>query len=62
MLRGVLGGAAVGDHLDGDAVRVLPCVGHRVMVPLAGRPYRIASVLSVNKEWDADAQLRLTVA
>ncbi|GHH95235.1 hypothetical protein GCM10017779_56920 [Streptomyces capillispiralis] len=34
VLRGVLGGSAVRD----DSGRVLPCVGHRVMVPpCAGR-------------------------
>ncbi|GAA3909143.1 hypothetical protein GCM10022244_18980 [Streptomyces gulbargensis] len=60
VFRCVLGRPAVGDDLDGGAVRLLPCVSHRVMVPLAERPERETPVLSVYKGGSVDAQLRLT--
>ncbi|GAA2791142.1 hypothetical protein GCM10019017_40780 [Streptomyces showdoensis] len=55
MFRGVLGGPAVGDHLDGEAVRLLRCVGHRDMV-------RLCLICPHIKKRGADTQLRLTVA
>ena len=54
VLGGVLGGASVGDHLDAGGVwgvrAVLPCLGHRVIVPPAGH------------RWRTNTQLLLTVA
>jgi hypothetical protein len=65
VLGSVVGRPAVCDDLDGMLHGVLPCVGHRVMVPPSGGGGAYLAVgdrFAGYKDWCTDAQVLLTVA